>query len=358
MTHRDEFGAALGRLDTGNPGNRDDVAFFVATAFDKMQGLRGHAHTGSGAGLALCLLLAANVDHLRVAAGIKMCEFTHKGFSLFMNGILRMRRIIANLIGLLMLLAAPLQADEIPVVRMATTTSTENSGLFAVIQPVFEKQLDIRVHVIAVGTGKALELARRGDVDVVLVHARAAEEAFVAAGYGDARHEIMYNDFVIVGPATDPAGVKGLHDAGQALQKIAVAGAMFVSRGDDSGTHKKERTLWQQAGVNPVGKWYRQAGQGMGKTLQIAAEMDAYTLVDRGTWLAYRANSPLQLQVTGSDELRNPYGIIAVSAERYPEVRHAEATRLIAWFQSDAAHALIAGYRVDGEQLFYPVGVQ
>ena len=269
-----------------------------------------------------------------------------------------MRRIIANLIGLLMLLAAPLQADEIPVVRMATTTSTENSGLFAVIQPVFEKQLDIRVHVIAVGTGKALELARRGDVDVVLVHARAAEEAFVAAGYGDARHEIMYNDFVIVGPATDPAGVKGLHDAGQALQKIAVAGAMFVSRGDDSGTHKKERTLWQQAGVNPVGKWYRQAGQGMGKTLQIAAEMDAYTLVDRGTWLAYRANSPLQLQVTGGDELRNPYGIIAVSAERYPEVRHAEATRLITWFQSDAAHALIAGYRVDGEQLFYPVGVQ
>jgi tungstate transport system substrate-binding protein len=272
-----------------------------------------------------------------------------------MNGILRMRRIIANLIVFSLLLAAHTLAVGGQVLRMATTTSTENSGLFAVIQPVFEKALDIKVHLIAVGTGKALELGRRGDVDVVLVHARPAEEAFVQAGYGDARHEIMYNDFVIAGPASDPAGVRGLHHADKALQKIAAAAAVFVSRGDDSGTHKKEQALWQQAGLDPAGRWYRQVGQGMGRTLQIAGEMDGYTLVDRGTWLAYRANSPLELLVTGGTELRNPYGIIAVSMEHYPEVNHDAAERLIHWFESDEAHALIAGYRVEGEQLFYPV---
>ena len=267
-----------------------------------------------------------------------------------------MRRIIANLIAISLLLAVPAQAAGEQMLRMATTTSTENSGLFAVIQPVFEKALDIKLYLIAVGTGKALELGRRGDVDIVLVHARPAEEAFVQAGYGDSRHEIMYNDFVITGPASDPAGVNGLHHVGKALQKIADAAAVFVSRGDDSGTHKKELALWQQAGIEPAGHWYRQVGQGMGKALQIAGEMDAYTLVDHGTWLAYRANSPLQLLVSGDPQLRNPYGIIAVSPARYPEVNHYAAMRLIRWFESDQAHALIAGYRVEGEQLFYPVG--
>ena len=267
-----------------------------------------------------------------------------------------MRRIIANLIAISLLLAVPAQAAGEQMLRMATTTSTENSGLFAVIQPVFEKALDIKLYLIAVGTGKALELGRRGDVDIVLVHARPAEEAFVQAGYGDSRHEIMYNDFVITGPASDPAGVNGLHHVGKALQKIADAAAVFVSRGDDSGTHKKELALWQQAGIEPAGRWYRQVGQGMGKTLQIAGEMDAYTLVDHGTWLAYRANSPLQLLVSGDPQLRNPYGIIAVSPARYPEVNHDAAMRLIRWFESDQAHALIAGYRIEGEQLFYPVG--
>ena len=273
-----------------------------------------------------------------------------------MNRILRMRRIFANLIVFSLLLAAHTQTAGGQVLRMAITTRTDNSGLFAVIQPAFEKALAIKVHLIAVGTGKALDLGRRGDVDIVLVHARPAEDAFVQAGYGDARHEIMYNDFVITGPASDPAGVRGLHDAGRALQKIAAAGAAFVSRGDDSGTHQKEQALWQQAGLEPAGRWYRQVGQGMGKTLQIAGEMDAYTLVDRGTWLAYRANSPLQLLVTGGAELRNPYGIIAVSSARYPQINHDAAERLIRWFESDAAHALIAGYRVEGEQLFYTVG--
>ena len=267
-----------------------------------------------------------------------------------------MRRIIANLLYLpVLLFSQSLPAGDPALVRMATTTSTDNSGLFDVIQPVFEKQLDIRVHVIAVGTGKALELGRRGDVDVVLVHARPAEEAFVSAGYGVKRHEVMYNDFVVVGPPDDPAGVRGVQDAGKALGKIASASATFVSRGDDSGTHKKENTLWQQADIRPAGEWYRQVGQGMGKTLQIAGELDGYTLVDRGTWLAYRSRSPLELLVAGGEALRNPYGIIAVSPQRFPDTNHVAVQRLIGWFRSDEAHALIAGYKVEGEQLFYPV---
>ncbi len=237
---------------------------------------------------------------------------------------------------------------------MATTTSTENSGLFAVIKPVIEQKLEIRLHVIAVGTGKALELGRRGDVDVVLVHAKPAEQSFVDAGYGVARHEIMYNDFIIVGPGDDPAGVKGLRDAEQAFTNIAENQALFVSRGDDSGTHKKELSIWEQTGNKPDGSWYRQVGQGMGKTLQIAGEMQAYTLVDRGTWLAYRENTPLKLLVTDGADLRNPYGIIAVSPERFPDTQYEAAEHLINWFKSESAHTLIAGYRINGEQLFYP----
>lgn len=268
-----------------------------------------------------------------------------------------MKIMLKNLLCLSVLsFAAAALAGEPELLRMATTTSTENSGLFTVIQPVFEKQLGIRVHIIAVGTGKALELGRRGDVDVVLVHARAAEESFVREGYGLARHEIMYNDFVIVGPPADPAAIRGMQDAGKAFAKIAGSSAGFVSRGDDSGTHKKENAIWQQVKIRPEGAWYRQVGQGMGKTLQIAGELAAYTLVDRGTWLAYRANSPLQLLVSGGEELRNPYGIIAVSPERFPDVNYAAAQRLIDWFETPAAHALIAGYKIDGEQLFYPIG--
>jgi len=267
-----------------------------------------------------------------------------------------MKHLFANpLMFFLLLLASQALPAADAMLRMATTTSTENSGLLDVIQPALEEALDIKVHVIAVGTGKALELGRRGDVDVVLVHAKPAEEAFVAAGYGVSRHEIMYNDFIIVGPVDDPAGVHGLRDAGKALQKIAAANATFVSRGDDSGTHKKELAIWHQASIEPRGRWYRQVGQGMGKTLQIAGEMQAYTLVDRGTWLAYRANTPLKLLVADGDDLKNAYGIIAVSPERFPEVRFAAAERLIHWLESSEAHALIAAYRVDGEQLFYPV---
>jgi len=266
-----------------------------------------------------------------------------------------MKSLFAKLIILsIVLFSAHTLAGERPLVRMAITTSTENSGLIDIIQPVFEQALDIRVHIIAVGTGKALELGRRGDVDVVLVHARPAEEAFVVAGYGVARHEIMYNDFIIVGPEDDPARVRGMQDAGKALARIVAADAAFVSRGDDSGTHKKEQAIWQLAGIEPEGRWYRQVGQGMGKTLQIAGEMNAYTLVDRGTWLAHRAHIPLKLLVADGADLKNSYGIIAVSPERFPDVHYADVERLIHWFESDEAHTLIAGYRVDGEQLFYP----
>ena len=266
-----------------------------------------------------------------------------------------MQGVFANLVYLLLLAAPVTLAGEQQLVRMATTTSTENSGLLKVIQPVLEQALEIKLHVIAVGTGKALELGRRGDVDVVMVHAKPAEEAFVTAGYGVARHEIMYNDFIIVGPQDDPAGVRGMQNAASAFAKIAAAAAKVVSRGDDSGTHKKELALWRQAGIEPAGDWYRQVGQGMGKTLQIAGEMQAYALVDRGTWLAYRANTPLRLLVAGGSDLKNSYGIIAVSPGRFPDVNYPAVERLIHWFQSGVAHDLIAGYRVGGEQLFYPV---
>jgi tungstate transport system substrate-binding protein len=266
-----------------------------------------------------------------------------------------MQRFFANLACLLLLAAQVTHAGEPQLVRMATTTSTENSGLLKVIQPVLEQELDIRLHVIAVGTGRALELGRRGDVDVVLVHAKPAEEAFVAAGYGVDRLEIMYNDFIIVGPQDDPAGVRGMQDAASAFAKIAAAAATVVSRGDDSGTHKKELALWKRTGIEPAGKWYRQVGQGMGKTLQIAAEMQAYTLVDRGTWLAYRAKSSLELLVAGDSDLKNTYGIIAVNPKRYPDKNYTAVQRLIDWFSSASAHELISAYRVDGEQLFYPI---
>jgi len=254
------------------------------------------------------------------------------------------------------LFAGNLSAANSNILRMATTTSTDNSGLLKVLQPALEDALNIRLHVIAVGTGKALEMGRRGDVDLVFVHAREAENQFVKDGYGLERHEVMYNDFVIVGPADDPAGVSGLTDASQAVAKIAGSTQSFISRGDDSGTHKKENVIWSQAGIEPQGEWYRQVGQGMGKTLQIAGELGAYTLVDRGTWLAYRHNIDLQLLVSGGTELKNTYGLIAVNPQRFPDVNIEAAQGLINWFQSEACRRLITDFRVDGEQLFHVIG--
>ncbi len=268
---------------------------------------------------------------------------------------MHLRSIRTRLALLLLTLASALPAAATDsIVRLATTTSTDNSGLLAVLLPPFEQQSGYQVHVIAVGTGKALRLAREGDVDLVLVHARAAEDKLVADGFGVDRRDVMHNDFVIVGPPADPAGLKGMNDAGAALARIAAAKQIFVSRGDDSGTHKKEKALWEASGTAPEGQWYREAGQGMGKVLQISAELDAYTLTDRGTWLAMKAKSPLQVLVEGDPGLFNPYGVIAVNPERFPDLNHQGAKALMDWITSPAGQEIIGDFRIEGEPLFIP----
>ncbi len=252
----------------------------------------------------------------------------------------------------------PVQADstqpENPILKMATTTSTENSGLLKELLPVFEKETGYNVQVIAVGTGKALKMGEDGDVDVVLVHARAAEDQFVEAGFGDARHDVMYNDFILLGPDADPAGVKTVKTAVEAFPKIAATQSVFISRGDDSGTHKKEQELWAAAGVKPEGDWYREAGQGMGKVIQMAGELDGYTLADRGTWLASMDKSPLKIVLEGDKTLFNPYGIIAVSQARYADINHAGAQALIDWITSVHGQQLIGDFKINDQQLFTP----
>ncbi len=239
-------------------------------------------------------------------------------------------------------------------VTLATTTSTENSGLLDALLPVFKERHGIEVHVIAVGTGKAIRHGENGDVDAILVHARAAEDRFLADGHGVSRRSVMHNDFVILGPKADPAGVRGMEDAAAALKRIAGAGRPFVSRGDDSGTHKKEKSLWRAAGVTPAGTWYLSAGQGMGACLTLAHEKQAYVLSDRGTYLAFRDKTDLDVIVEGDPRLFNPYGIIAVNPERHPHVNYTGAMLLIDWLTSPEAQRMIAGYRRGGEQLFYP----
>jgi tungstate transport system substrate-binding protein len=244
------------------------------------------------------------------------------------------------------------------LLRLATTTSTENSGLLAVLLPPFEKSTNIKVQVIAVGTGKALRLAREGDVDVVLVHARQAEDALVNDGFGVNRRDVMYNDFVIVGPENDPAGIRGMSDAVAALHNIQSSASIFVSRGDDSGTNKKELELWQAAKLTPKGDWYREAGQGMGKVLQMAAEMGAYTLTDRGTWLAMQDKLPLKVLVSGDPRLFNPYGVIAVNPDRYRDIDYRGAMRLIAWLTSVEGQKIIGDFKINGQPLFIPTAVR
>lgn len=239
------------------------------------------------------------------------------------------------------------------LLRLATTTSTENSGLLARLLPPFEQANKLRIQVIAVGTGKALKLGRQGDVDVVMVHARKAELAFVEAGFGVDRREFMFNDFLIVGPADDPAGIAAGSDPLQALRAIADSNALFVSRGDDSGTHKRELSLWRASAGDSKGNGYREVGQGMGRTLQIADEMGAYTLVDRGTWLAWKGRLRLLPMVEGGDRLRNVYGVIALNPERFKDINYAAAKRFIDWLQSPAASAIIDGYSIGGQGLFH-----
>jgi len=238
-------------------------------------------------------------------------------------------------------------------VRMATTTSLENSDLLNVLLPPFERMFNVKVDIIAVGTGKALKLGENGDVDIVFVHAREAEDKFVTDGYGVNRREVMYNDFVIVGPEDDPAGIKG-KDAAESLKSIFLNKSIFASRGDESGTHKKEKLLWEIAGLKPEGEWYLETGQGMGGTIQIADEKEAYTLVDRGTYIAYRDKVNLVVLSEGDERLFNPYGIIAVNPKRHPHTNYVYAMALIGWITSLKGQKIIGDFKKDGKVLFHP----
>ncbi|MBN1410964.1 MAG: substrate-binding domain-containing protein [Spirochaetales bacterium] len=241
-----------------------------------------------------------------------------------------------------------------PRIKMATTTSTENSGLLDYLLPVFKEKTGYSVDVIAVGTGAALELGAKGDVDVVFVHARSKEDEFVAAGNGINRKDVMHNDFVIIGPKSDPAGIKSMKDAAGALSRIATSEADFVSRGDKSGTHVKERELWKKAGIDPSGIWYKEAGQGMGAVIMMTNDMQGYTIADRGTYIAMRDKVDLVALVEGDPVLFNPYGIIAVNPEKYEHVNFEGAMALENWIVSEEGQSLIAAYKIKGDQLFYP----
>lgn len=258
----------------------------------------------------------------------------------------------------LALLALPVAAQE--RLKMSTTTSTDNSGLLEALLPPFEAAFDVTVDVIAVGTGKALELGSNGDVDVVFVHARAAEDQFVADGFGVNRRDVMYNDFVLLGPADDPAGIADAATAAEALQNIAAAEAEFVSRGDDSGTHKKELILWKEAGITPEGQWYQEAGQGMGAVLTMANDKQAYTMADRGTYLAYSEKIDSQILFEGDPMLYNPYGIMAVNPATFPHVRYPMAMALIGWVTSPEGQKIIKEFGVEqfGQPLFYPMVIK
>jgi len=245
-------------------------------------------------------------------------------------------------------------AAEMQRFRLATTTSTDNSGLLAVLHPAFEKKHNIKVDVIAVGTGKALRLGKNGDVDVVMVHAPGAEKKFISEGSGVKRLRVMHNDFVVLGPKTDPADVKNAATLNDALQRIAKSESVFVSRGDDSGTHKKEKTLWQAAEIKPQGSWYLAAGQGMGAVLLMSNNKTGYTLTDRGTYLAYKNKINLEVVYEGAQSLFNPYHVILVNPKKHPHVKTKLAQRYVDFIRSTEGQAIIAGFKVADEQLFHP----
>jgi len=242
-------------------------------------------------------------------------------------------------------------------ITVASTTSTDNSGLFRHLLPLFQQDTGIEVRVVAVGTGQAIELAQRGDADVLFVHHKPSEEKFIADGFGVTRFEVMYNDFVMVGPRTDPAGVKGMTDVAAALAQVAAKRAMFVSRGDDSGTHKLELGLWKAAGVDvsaASGTWYREAGAGMGATLNTASGLEAYSLTDRGTWSSFKNRGNLAILLEGDKRLFNQYGVMLVNPKKHPHVKALEGQRFIDWLLSDTGQQAIAAFRIEGEQAFFP----
>ena len=268
------------------------------------------------------------------------------------------RSVLAGLAALPVAMAGARAADAgARFIILQSTTSTQNSGLLDAILPIFEARTGIAVRVVAVGTGQAIRNAMRGDGDVLLVHDRAAEDAFVAGGWGVARRDVMFNDFVIVGPAADPAGIAGGSDAVAALARIAAARAPFASRGDESGTHKAELRLWRAAGIDPgaaPGGWYRETGSGMGATLNLASGMGAYALTDRGTWIAFGNKGELRIVVEGDARLFNPYGVILVNPARHANVRAEDGRAFIDWLTGPEGQAAIAAFRVDGQQLFFP----
>jgi tungstate transport system substrate-binding protein len=267
--------------------------------------------------------------------------------------MLNRRHLIA--IAACVVLGGPALAQEKSIV-VASTTSTQDSGLFGHILPLFKDKTGIAVRVVAQGTGQALDTGRRGDADVVFVHARPAEEKFVAEGAGVKRYAVMYNDFVLIGPESDPAGVKGTKDIVAALKAIKEKGAAFVSRGDKSGTHQAELYLWNVAGIDIAkdkGAWYKEIGQGMGAALNTASASNAYVLADRGTWLSFKNRGPLAVVVEGDKRLFNQYGVILVNPQKYPNVKQELGQQFIDWLVSPEGQKAIADYKINGEQLFY-----
>lgn len=263
--------------------------------------------------------------------------------------------LIAKILCVL-LFALPAQAQQ-TYITVASTTSTEQSGLFKHLLPIYEKKTGVQVRVVALGTGQALDMGRRGDADVVFVHARPLEEKFVAEGYGVRRHEVMYNDFVLVGPKPDPAKVRGGKDIVAALQRIRAAAAPFASRGDNSGTHFAEIELWKAAGVDIAaakGPWYRETGSGMGPTLNTASGMNAYVLTDRGTWLSFKNRGELAIVVQGDRRLFNQYGVMLVNPAKHAHVKKDLGQAFIDWLVAAEGQAAIAAYKIGGEQLFFP----
>jgi len=260
---------------------------------------------------------------------------------------------LAFVLALGALLAAPADSAADDFITVASTTSTEQSGLFKYFLPEARKALGFDVHVVAVGTGQALDMGRRCDADVEFVHDKVAEEKFLAEGYGVQRHDVMYNDFVIVGPASDPAHAKG-HDVVEALKKIAAARQPFASRGDKSGTDAAEKRFWKMADIVPRGAWYRETGSGMGPTLNTASGMNAYALTDRGTWLSFRNRGDLVILVEGDKRLFNQYGVMLVNPAKCPSVKKQMGQKFVDWVISPQGQKTIASYKVGGQQLFFP----
>jgi tungstate transport system substrate-binding protein len=270
--------------------------------------------------------------------------------------VVNRRSFAIGLVALTAFIAINVQAQD-RFITVASTTSTEQSGLFGHLLPLFEQKTGIKVRVVAVGTGQALDLARRGDADVVFVHARSAEEKFLAEGHGVKRYPVMYNDFVLVGPKTDPAKIGGSKDVLEALKKMEAAKAPFVSRGDKSGTHLAELDLWKAAGIDiekAKGPWYRDTGQGMGPALNTAASMNAYILTDRGTWLSFKNRGDLTILVEGDKRLFNQYGVMLVNPDKHPTVKKELGQMFVDWVISPEGQKAIADYKINGEQLFYP----